>query len=45
MLSLSSVANRLRCWKLRAVVSLTRLWQRQGALAEARELFASISGW
>ena len=30
---------------LRAAVSLTRLWQRQGKRAEARALLAPIEGW
>src|SRR5262249_18385233 len=31
--------------ELRAVLSLSRLWQRQGQRDEARELLASIYGW
>jgi predicted ATPase/class 3 adenylate cyclase len=31
--------------ELRAAMSLTRLWQRQGKRAEARELLAPIYGW
>jgi len=31
--------------ELRAVMSLSRLWQRQGKRAEARELLAEIYGW
>jgi adenylate cyclase len=31
--------------ELRAVMSLARLWQRQGKRAEARELLAPIYGW
>jgi hypothetical protein len=31
--------------KLRAAVSLSRLWQQQGKQAEARELLAPIYGW
>ena len=31
--------------ELRAAMSLSRLWQRQGKHAEARELLASIYGW
>ena len=31
--------------ELRAAVSLTRLWQRQGQHAEARALLAPIEGW
>jgi predicted ATPase len=32
-------------WELRAAMSLTRLWQRQGKRAEARELLAEIYSW
>jgi predicted ATPase len=32
-------------WELRAVLSLSRLWQRQGRKAEARRLLADIYGW
>src|SRR5262249_39045320 len=31
--------------ELRAVVSLSRLWQRQGRKAEARQMLAEIYGW
>jgi predicted ATPase len=31
--------------ELRAAMSLTRLWQRQGKRAEARELLAPVYGW
>jgi predicted ATPase len=31
--------------ELRAAMSLSRLWQRQGKQAEAHELLASIYGW
>jgi predicted ATPase len=31
--------------ELRAAMSLSRLWQRQGKRAEARELLASLYGW
>src|SRR5262249_4966123 len=31
--------------ELRAAISLSRLWQQQGKLVEARELLASIYGW
>jgi predicted ATPase/DNA-binding SARP family transcriptional activator len=31
--------------ELRATMSLTRLWQRQGKLAEARSMLAEIYGW
>jgi predicted ATPase len=32
-------------WELRAAMSLSRLWQRQGKKDEARELLAEIYGW
>jgi predicted ATPase len=31
--------------ELRAAMSLTRLWQRQGKRAEARQLLAEVYGW
>ena len=31
--------------ELRAAMSLSRLWQQQGKLAEARELLAPVYGW
>jgi len=31
--------------ELRAAMSLSRLWQRQGKCAEARQLLADIYGW
>jgi predicted ATPase len=34
-----------KSWELRAAMSLSRLWQRQGKHAEARELLAPIYGW
>ena len=34
-----------KSWELRAAVSLSRLWQRQGERAEARALLAPIYGW
>jgi predicted ATPase len=34
-----------KSWELRAATSLTRLWQRQGQYAVARELLAPIYGW
>jgi predicted ATPase len=34
-----------KSWELRATVSLSRLWQKQGKRAEARELLAPIYGW
>jgi len=32
-------------WELRAALSLSRLWQRQGKHDAARELLAQIYGW
>jgi predicted ATPase len=32
-------------WELRAVMSLCRLWQRQGKHQEAHELLAPVYGW
>jgi TOMM system kinase/cyclase fusion protein len=34
-----------KSWELRAAVSLSRLWQRQGKRAEAHVLLAPIYGW
>ena len=34
-----------KSWELRAVMSLCRLWQRQGKREEARQLLAEIYGW
>jgi predicted ATPase len=34
-----------KSWELRAAMSLSRLWQRQGRRTEARELLAPIYGW
>jgi len=34
-----------RSWELRAAMSLSRLWQRQGKRDEARALLAPIYGW
>jgi TOMM system kinase/cyclase fusion protein len=34
-----------RSWELRAAMSLSRLWQRQGNQQEARELLVPIYGW
>jgi predicted ATPase len=37
--------QKARSWELRAVMSLARLWQRQGRQEEAREMLAEIYGW
>jgi predicted ATPase len=34
-----------KLWELRAAVSLSRLWQRQGKRVEACELLAPVHGW
>ena len=34
-----------KSWELRAAMSLSRLWQRHGKHAEARQLLAPIYGW
>ncbi|MBI3329877.1 MAG: hypothetical protein HYZ81_24610 [Nitrospinae bacterium] len=34
-----------KSWELRAAMSLSRLWQRQGKRAAARQLLAPIYGW
>ena len=34
-----------KSWELRTAMSLSRLWQRQGQRAAARELLASVYGW
>jgi predicted ATPase len=34
-----------KSWELRAAMSLSRLWQRQGKRAEARELLAPVYDW
>ena len=34
-----------KSWKLRASMSLARLWRSQGKLQEARELLAPVYGW
>ena len=37
--------QRGRCAKLRAAMSLARLWRDQGKVSEARELLAPVYGW
>jgi predicted ATPase len=34
-----------KSWELRAVMSMSRLWQRQGKKDEARQMLAGIYGW
>jgi predicted ATPase len=34
-----------KSWELRAAMSLSRLWQRQGKREEADQLLAPIYGW
>lgn len=37
--------QRAKMFELRATVQLSRLWQRQGKVAEARNMLAAIYGW
>jgi predicted ATPase len=37
--------RKAKSWELRAAISLSQLWQRQGKRAEARALLAPIYGW
>jgi predicted ATPase len=37
--------QRAKAWELRAALSLSRLWQRQGKREEARGLLAPIYHW
>jgi predicted ATPase/DNA-binding winged helix-turn-helix (wHTH) protein len=37
--------RQVKSWELRAAMSLSRLWQRQGKPDEARQLLAPIYGW
>ncbi|HEU4640595.1 MAG TPA: hypothetical protein VFS84_17200, partial [Candidatus Binatia bacterium] len=32
-------------WELRAAMSMSRLWQRQGKKEEAKNLLAEVYGW
>ena len=34
-----------KSWELRAVISLARLWQRQGKAAKAHDLLAPVYNW
>jgi predicted ATPase len=34
-----------KCLELRAVMSLSRLWQHQGKIADSRQMLAEIYGW
>ena len=34
-----------KSWELRAVMSLSRLWQQQGKKKKARQMLAEIYGW
>jgi predicted ATPase len=34
-----------KSWELRAVLSLSRLWQQQGKRKEARQMLAEVYGW
>jgi predicted ATPase len=41
----SARQQQAKSWELRAVMSLSRLWQRQGKKEGARQLLAEIYGW
>jgi predicted ATPase len=43
--SLSPANNKPSPGKLRAAMSLARLWRDQGKVSEARELLAPVYGW
>ena len=34
-----------KSWELRAVMGLSRLWQKQGKKKQARQMLAEIYGW
>jgi predicted ATPase len=34
-----------KSWELRAVMSLSRLWQQQGKQHEARNMLSEVYGW
>ena len=38
-------AQQAKSWELRAAVSLSRLWRRQGRIAEAHALLSPLYGW
>jgi predicted ATPase len=37
--------QKAKSWKLRAAMSMARLWRDQGKRTEARELLAPVYGW
>ena len=37
--------QKAKSWELRASMSLSRLWQRQGKREEARQLLAEVYSW
>jgi predicted ATPase len=37
--------SQAKWWELRAAMSLSRLWQRQGKRAATRQLLAEVYGW
>ena len=37
--------SQAKWWELRAAMSLSRLWQRQGKRDTARQLLAEVYGW
>jgi predicted ATPase len=42
---LSRVSTKQKSWKLRAAMSMARLWRDQGKRQEARDLLAPVYGW
>jgi predicted ATPase len=38
-------SQQAKSWELRVAMSLSRLWQRQGNLIEARQLLGEVYGW
>jgi hypothetical protein len=46
-LHMRTIARRqqAKSWELRAALSLSRLWQRQGKLAEVHQLLAEVYAW
>jgi hypothetical protein len=41
----STARQNVKPWELRAVMSLSCLWQQQGKKNEARQLLAEVYGW
>ena len=38
-------SQQAKSWELRAALSLSRLWQRQGKRDAARQMLAEVYGW